>query len=205
MKKKYYSKLFRLLSLTIFLTACSNEQPQEKSVAGDTWKNVELPDLTRQPIKLSVANIVNPRFKQLTDSQIEKILIRSQEMVKQYFDIDILFAETETLSIASVFDSLYKTLIQNRSAEIVDIDFIDKRERENMQQALFKTLSLYRDNKNNVIEFAQPYLLNPEIKHEGFISFSYALADTLISRLSYWKNQTADDGRPVLDGSGYNQ
>ena len=205
MSKKYYFKLFQFLSVVIFVTACSNEQPQEKSVVNNVWENVALPDLSHQPVKLSVANVVNPRFKQLTDSQIKKILIRSQQLVKQYFDIDILFSEAETLSIKLVFNGLDKTLIQNRRAEIVDINLIDKRDRENMQQALFKTLSLYRGNKNNVIEFAQPYLLHPEIKHTDFISFSYALADTLISRLNYWKNQTAPDGKSVLDGNEYNQ
>ena len=205
MKIKYYFKLFQFLIIVIFVTACSNEQPQEKSVVDNAWDNVTLPDLSRQPIKLSVANVVNPRFKQLTNSQIDKILVRSQQLVKQYFDIDILFSDVNTLSIESVFNGLDKTLIQNRSAEIVDISFIDKQDRENMQQALFKTLSLYRDNKNNVIEFAQPFLLHPDIKHKGFISFSYALADTLISRLSYWKSETAGDGKSVLDGSGYNQ
>ena len=205
MRKKYFFNLFQFILVFILVTACSKEQSQDNLVVDNVWENVVLPDVSRQPIKLSVANIVNPRFKQLTSSQVESILLRSQQLVKQYFDIDILFSDTDTLSIESVFNGLDKTLIQNRSTEIVDINFIGQRDRENMQQALFKTLSLYRDNKNNVIEFAQPYLLHPEIKHKGFISFSYALADTLISRLSYWKNQTAADGKPVLDGSGYNQ
>ncbi|VAW55348.1 hypothetical protein MNBD_GAMMA05-2423 [hydrothermal vent metagenome] len=205
MDKFYYFKLFQFCLVVIFVTACSNEQPQEKADVDNVWKNVTLPDLSSPSIKLSVANVVNPRFKQLTNSQIEKILNRTQQLVKQYFNVDVLFSKPETLSIESVFNGLDKMLIQNRRTEIIDINFIDKQDRENMQQALFKTLSLYRDNKNNVIEFAQPYLLQPEIKHKDFISFSYALADTLISRLSYWKNQTADDGKPVLDGSEYNQ
>jgi len=205
MKKKCYFKLFQFLFFVIFVSACGNEKTQEKSIENNVWDTVALPDLSRQPIKLSVANVVNPRFKQLTNLQIEKILIRSQQLVKQYFNIDISFSEPETRSIESIFNGLDKLLIKNRSTEIIDINLIDEHSRENMQQALFKTLSLYRNNKDNVIEFAQPYLLHPEIKHKGFISFSYALTDTLISRLSYWGDETADDGKPVLDGSEYNQ
>jgi hypothetical protein len=92
-----------------------------------------------------------------------------------------------------------------RRHEIVDINLIDKQVREDMQQSLFETLANYSGNKQNVIEFAQPFLLHPEIKQDDFIGLSYALVDTLISRLGYWQTQKADDGEPVLDESEYNE
>jgi len=206
MSKKYHTKILQLFFLISCLVACNNEQPQEPVPNSDNnWTKVELPDLSHQPVMLRVANIINPRFKQLSKQQVTNILIRSQQLVKQYFNIDILFDKVDTFDIKTVFDGLNKKLIQERKSEIVDISFIDKQARENMQQALFKTLSLYRDNKNNVIEFAQPYLLHSDRKQKEFIGLSYALTDTLISRLNYWKNQTAEDGQPVLDANGYNQ
>ena len=95
--------------------------------------------------------------------------------------------------------------MNERAKEIVDLNLIDETAREKMQQALFKTLSNYAGNKQNVIDFAQPYLLQPEVKQKDFIGLSYALIDTLISRLGYWKVQTATDGKAVLNSGPYHE
>jgi len=178
-------KMLLMLFFFGFLISCSREQENVAESSGD-WSVISLPDVSQQPIKLSVANVINPRFQQLTANQIKQILHRTRQMVKQYFDIDIVFSDVETIDIKKVFNSLGSVLTAERSAEIVNIDFIDKQARENMQQALFKTLSIYGDNKQNVLDYAQPYLLKPEIKQTNFIDLSYALTDTLISRLEYW-------------------
>ncbi|HHJ36495.1 MAG TPA: hypothetical protein ENJ87_12085 [Gammaproteobacteria bacterium] len=212
MKNKYYSKAFLICLFSCGLIACNNDAGQQGKVVQGApqtevkdWATTSLPDISQQPVRLRVANVVNPRFEQLSEKQISQILVRSQQLVKQYFDIDVEFSETRTLSIKDVFGHLSKEIIAERQKEIVDIDFIDKQVRENMQQALFKTLTLYRENMNNVIEFAQPYLIHPEEKQKNFIELSYALTDTLISRLGYWKKQVASDGYPVLDSNGYHQ
>ena len=76
-EKKYYFKLFQFFFVVIFVSACGNEKTQEKMIENNDWDTVALPDLSHQPIKLSVANVVNPRFKQLTNLQIEKCLLMS--------------------------------------------------------------------------------------------------------------------------------
>jgi len=211
MANNYYFKV--LLSVVLWnMAACSNENDEELlrtgvelSDSASEWSTIELPDISRQPVKLTVANVVNSRFKQLPERQIKKILLRSQQMVKQYFNIDIEFSDVKTLSIEDVFSHLNHKVVAERSDEIVNINFIDKQAREDMQQALFETLSNYSGNKQNVIDYAQPYLLQPEIKKSNFIDLSYALVDTLISRLEYWKTQKADDGKAVLDSNGYHE
>ncbi len=173
------------------------------------WSVVPLPDISRQPVQLSVASVVNSRFKQLTDSQIKQILLTSQLMVKKFFDIDIEFSETEVISIEETFNYLDPSVIAQRKSEIVDTDFIDaaakSKAREEMQQALYATLSNYSGNEQSVINYAQPYLLNPDEKQKDFIGLSYALIDTLLERLNYWQLQKADDGKPVLNHNGYHQ
>ena len=173
------------------------------------WAKVPLPDIAQQPVRFRVASVVNTRFKQLSESQLQKILLRTQELVKQYFDVDIEFFEVETLSIEDMFEYLDPVVVDARSSEIVDIDYIDeasaRQSREQMQQSLFATMSGYAGNRQAVLDYAQPYLLYPEIKEKDFIGLSYALVDTLIARLQYWKSETAEDAAPVLDASGYNQ
>ncbi|MBE9564219.1 MAG: hypothetical protein IMF17_03160, partial [Proteobacteria bacterium] len=185
-----------------------NKHSEIVDAAAD-WSTVPLPDISRQPIKLSVASIVNSRFKQLTDSQIQQILQRSQTLVKQYFDIDIEFSEVDVLSIEDVFKNIDTSLVKQRQKEIVDTDFIDdeakRRAREEMQEALYATMTNYSGNEQSVIDYAQPYLINPEIKQKDFIGLSYALVDILLTRLNYWKSQTAADGAPVLNDSGYHE
>jgi hypothetical protein len=192
------------------LLSCGNGQaPALQHQAADSeqagWSSIPLPDISQQPISLRVANVVNPRFKQLSQQQLEQILQRSQQLVKQYFNVDVVYSDVQTVTIEAVFKQLQPRVIAERQGEIVDIDLIDAQVREAMQQSLFKTLSNYSGNQQNVIAYAQPYLLHPEIKQQDFIGLSYALVDTLIARLRYWQSQTAADGKPVLDSTAYNE
>ncbi len=209
---KSHGRTCLLIFLLILVTACAdnNENKTVSEQAGNTeipgeWTAVALPDITRQPIGLRVASVVNSRFKVLSDEQLKKILHRSQQMTRQHFAVEISFTDIDELSIDQVFSTLGETVLAARENEIVDIHNIDADAREKMQQALFKTLSNYQGNRKNVIEFAQPYLLHPDVIQEDFIGLSYALVDTLISRLDFWKSQTATDGKPLLDANGFHQ
>jgi len=209
MQNHPYQK-FAALFFFCSLAACGYDTNQAQHVpveiqSSDQWPAIALPDLSQQPIYLKVAYVDNSRFKRPTDKQLKKILLRSQQMVKQHFNISIEFSEISQLSIKNVFKRLEPKLIAQRSSEIVNINFIDKQSREVMQQAIFKTLSNYADNKKNVIDYAQPHLLQPEIKQKDFIGLSYALVDTLITRLQYWHKKQADDGKPVLDDLGHHE
>jgi hypothetical protein len=211
LKTDYFTGL--LLTVLLWsLFACSNDNdekvlPASVQLSGDTgdWQTISLPDLSRQAVHLNVASVVNSRFKSLTDSQIEKLLLRTQQMVKQNFNIDVVFSPVKIISIKDVFSRLEPELISKRRDEIVDINHIDKQARERMQQALFATLSNYAGDKQGVIDYAQPYLLQPEIKQKDFIGLSYALIDTLVTRLQYWQTQKAADGRPVLGSDTYHE
>lgn len=198
-----------LLLILLPLLACNEPQPVvQKQLAekdAQQWASIKLPDLSQQPVNLRVANVINPRFKQLSSHQLQQILIRCQQLVRQHFSVEVVFSDVETLLIADVFRQLKPQVIAARDDEIVDIKSIDKQGREVMQQALFATLSNYVADKKNVLAFAQPYVLHPEVKQQDFIGLSYALVDTLIARLGYWTSIVAADGRPVLDSEGYNE
>ena len=207
-----FLRLFLSSALLLSVVACSNDSDEKKSVTavsladktGD-WQNIPLPDIANKKISLKVASVVNARFKPLSDVQIKKILLLTQQMVKRHFNIAVEFSDVETLNIKDVFSRLDPQVLRERRAEIVDINFIDDKAREKMQQALFATLSNYVADKQGVIDYAQPYLIHPEIKQKDFIGLSYALVDTLIARLKYWNNQNAADGKPVLGSDMYHE
>ena len=81
MIRKCYLKIL-LSALLWSLTACSNEaeekQPGVQLASEKYISTIALPDIFRQPVRLTVASVVNPRFKKLSDPQINKILLRSQ-------------------------------------------------------------------------------------------------------------------------------
>jgi len=122
---------FKGLLLTVLLwslLACSNDNDENvlpasvqlSDGAGD-WQAIPLPKISRQPVHLNVASVVNSRFKSLNDSQLKKLLIRTQQMVKQYFNIDVVFSPVKTIPINDVFSRLDPQLISERRDEIVDI------------------------------------------------------------------------------------
>ncbi len=203
----YRSILF--ICLLWLLSACNNaaEPPQITPSADESaqWLEVSMPDISQQPVRLRVAHVVNARFKQLNDQQIKKILSRTQQLVKQNFAIEVRFLAVETRPIEEIFKHLNANVIKQRRDEIVNLDFIDHAVRKKMQQSIYQTLENYSDNKQNVINFAQPYLINPDLQQKDFTGLSYALVDTLISRLSYWKKQKAGDGQPVLTADKYHE
>jgi len=193
------SRIVTGLFFYLLLSSCSAPDDQA------AWETVPLPDISAQPVKLSVANAVNQRFRRLSDVQIERILSHAEELVKQHFDIEVELVLTDTLSIEELFSTLNEQVVNQRKQEIVDFDNLQAWMREDMQVSLYRTLEGYSAIKQSVIDYAQPWLIDPDTRHEDFISLSYALVDTLLARLDYWVSQKAEDGDPVVDDKPYHQ
>ena len=188
-----------VLLLCLLLSSCGTPDDQQ------AWESVPLPDISAQPVRLSVANVVNQRFRQLSDTQIGQILSHAEELVKQHFGIEVELVLTDTLNIEQLFSTLNEQVVNYRKKEIVDFDNLQDWMREDMQVSLYRTLEGYSAIEQSVIDYAQPWLLDPETRHEDFISLSYALVDTLLARLDYWVSQKAGDGNPVVDDKPYHQ
>jgi hypothetical protein len=190
-----------VIGLLFPLLLCSCSTPDDQAA----WESVPLPDISAQPVTLSVANVVNQRFRKLSDAQIEKILAHAETLVKQHFDIEVELVLTDTLSIEQVFSTLNQQVVDQRRNEIVDLENLQDWMREDMQVSVYQTLEAYSAIKQSVIDYAQPWLIDPDTRHEDFISLSYALVDTLLARLDYWVSQEAEDGNPVVDDMPYHQ
>lgn len=188
-----------VLVVFLYLPAC-DDKPEKKDIE---WRNIGLPVLSGT-IELSVAIASNSRFPQLPDSSIQMLLARTREMVQQHFGISVVFTDPRNISINQLFNGLSPPLKQKRKDEIIDIHALDDSTREHMRQSIYETLGNYSADRQKVIDYAKPYLDAP-LEKESFLQLSEALAVTLENRLKYWYQLKAADGRPVLDGTPYNE
>lgn len=181
--------------LVMFLAACENEP---------VWTQVELPVLPRATLELRVANVVNPRFPQLTDEQLQQVLDKTAEMVRQHFGLSVAFTRPKTVSIDEFFDYLSDDIKQERYKDIVKFRQVNENDRSRMAEGIYHRLEDYWQDRELVTDYAKPYLLVP-YAGDDLTRLARALVDTLLLRLSYWQNQTANDGRPVIDDKPYNE
>jgi hypothetical protein len=171
---------------------------------GAKWKFVELPALPDKPVQLRVAYVDNDRFKGVDDAQIRSILDRTRQLVKQHFDIDISFSQHDHISIQDFFSNLKQTVKRARDNSMLVSGKLSAKQRLRLRDSIYKTLERYWNDRELVTDFARPYLENP-LPEDDFHKLADSLVETLLIRLEYSYQQQADDGRPVLDGSPYNE
>jgi len=189
---------FFLLSLSV-LFSCDS---------GPEWKKIELPDHRSgspgETIELRVANVVNARFKNLSDAQLKELLEKTIIMVRQHFGVAISFSEVDTVPIEQFFSYLKDNVKAARGSDIVDVDKPGEGDHQKMQDGIYRVLSGYWSEREAAVDFARPYLLVP-YEGDDFNQLAKALVDTLLMRLEYWRQQKADDGKPVIDDRPYNE
>ena len=181
------------------LTACYKKSETD---AGKL-RNVPLPVLSGT-ISLRVGVVDNPRFPELSAQQVQQLLAHTATMVDQQFGISVSFQPPETISIQDFFAYLPPVVMHNRKAEIIDINTLDDAGIGRMQDSLTGTLEQYGYDRQQVIDYALPYLAQPP-ENDSLHEIAGALAASLVTRLRYWQQEKAEDGRPVLDGTPYNE
>ena len=82
----------------------------------------------------------NPRFKSLSDSQINKILDRTSELTLQHLFAQVKFERKADLSIQALFDILPYAAKNNQSKKIIYID--DKKNERVSFDKIRKSISL---------------------------------------------------------------
>ena len=184
-----------ILLASLFLLSCDKE-PE--------WTVVELPDLPDGTITLSVANVVNPRFAELTDDQLNQILDKTVLMVKQHFELSIAFEKPATVPINTFFDYLKDNVKKERAKDIVKFSEVNEVERARMREGIYKRLTKYWDDREVVADYARPYLIDP-FEGDDFWQLARALVDTLLAGLQGWQDVKASDGKPVIDSKPYNE
>jgi hypothetical protein len=202
---KKISKLIYCLIATcillVFTNSCS--LPEKKSNSSE-WLFAPLPDLSKQPLKLNVAHVINHRFTALSNEQIKQVLARTQQLLRQYFDLDVIFEQSQPVSIEKFFSYLPEKIITERSQYIVDAHNINNAVKKQMRSSIYSTLLENEQQQSSVINYAKPYLVNSS-QVTNLMELADELVKTLLHRIEYWYQQNAKDGQPVLNDKPYNE
>ena len=200
--KKISAIFFTSLFLSFaFISGCSSTE--KKSMLSE-WRFVPLPDLTKQPLKLKIVHVINDRFVSLNDEQVSRVLIRSRQLIKQHFNVEVEFENKSNISIEKFFSYLPNKIISARGQYILDAKNIDGDTKKMMNASIYSTLMEYDQQQASVIDYAKPFLID-SASVTNFTELADELVKTLLHRLKYWYQQKADDGYPVLNSEPYNQ
>ena len=176
----------------------------DNRVKPSEFASVPLPRLASAPVKLRVAHVVNSRFPALTNSQLLAVLSKTQALVQQHFNLQVEFGPAQVVSIEAFFALRNQDIESSMQKTIVNPLMLTATDRDNMHKGIYERLGSYRDEREKVADYARPYLTVP-FEGNDYFRLSEALLETLLTRLSSWYQQTAQDGQPVLDGSPYNE
>ncbi len=177
--------------------------PSTKKVPSP-WQLVSLPDISVQPLRLRVVHAVNSRFNSLTDEQFSRVLEHTRFMVKQHFNLHVIFEKSENISVDKVFTYLPEQVQSERKQQIINLNKISDASFNSMWHSIYSSLTQYKNNPDSVINYAKPYLINNKDVTD-LATLTDRLVETLIVRGRYWSRYKAEDGNPVVDGSAYNQ
>ncbi|MCW9013211.1 MAG: hypothetical protein OQL06_05465 [Gammaproteobacteria bacterium] len=169
-----------------------------------SWQRVSLPDLSNQPVKINVVHAINPRFQSLNETQYLGVLKHTQRLVKQHLNIDVEFNRVENISIETLFSYLPEHVIRAREKLIIQLNQVTEADVNDMWHSIYTSLEPFRNNPDAVIDYAQPYLINT-LPVNNLEELTDRLVETLIVRGQYWYNYKVEDGKPVVDGSPYNE
>ncbi len=187
---------YLLAFLAVLLTACTTKP--------NNTQYVPLPKL-EPPIKLTVTQVTNPRFKSLTKQQILHSLAKAQKTIYQHFAIQVEFELLPQQSIKSLFKNISKQIKTVKQTQNINFkDGISQAEFNNIKQSI-KTLLMNRPTSLEVLyQYAKPYLIN-KIQVLSYDTLSKELTNTLASNIMLWRDKKAKDGLPVIDNMPYNE
>ena len=170
----------------------------------EAWSKIPLPDITHQPLSLRVVYARNPRFVDLTEQQLQQVLQHTSVLMQQHFNLHVEFEIRAPVDVGVLFASLPAAVKQERQSSIADPRFLDQPSLRKMRNSLFEQLSNYAGNPKNLLDYARPHVLSNESLTD-MAALARALSDTHVTRLRYWYEEKATDGKPIIDDSAYNQ
>lgn len=172
------------------------------SLYGDPFYRVPLPKL-HEPVQLKVVYADNPRFRSLSEEEIRRMLSYTKEAARKHLDVTVEFTLAPAITVDALFDYLKPSVKKSRKNEIYDLKGGDGN-RTRLYKAFMKAMDERYTPLENLIAYAAPYLVNPPAEQTES-AFASALTDTLLHRVKTWQTLEAPDGKPVIDGSDYNE
>jgi len=169
------------------------------------WQPIPLPEL-QAPVKLRVVYVENSRFKSLTENQLKKILKKTSDLVLEHLNVQVEFVQQAGISVQRLFEYLPYVAKEYQSQKIISID--DEEDAFESFNKIRKSIALQIEHsassQQSIIDYALPYLVDKN-EMNNVNDFTAGLAKTITQRYKFWSEQLAEDGKPVLDASPYNQ
>jgi hypothetical protein len=176
---------------------------QEKA---EHWRKLPLPELSSSVV-LRIVYAENPRFKSLTEQQINQIIIKTAQLALTHFSVQVKFEHKKSISIKELFSGLPYTATKYQSDKILTINteqqvlvIFDK-----IRKSISQNVQYGMHSVQSQIDYASPFLIESNKTVTNLDELTTALTKTLIQRHRVWLQQLANDGEPVLNGTPYNQ
>ncbi|MBL6930541.1 MAG: hypothetical protein ISR46_03495 [Rhodospirillales bacterium] len=181
-----------LMTLILMLGMCF--QPGNL-LAGQS--HVSLPKIENNFVAPRVIYIENPRFPNISNEELWKIIQLASDLIKEHFEITVI--RPKEIPVFHI-DNIFTSLVENKPPEFDDLigDFRNgKVDWGYVKESLIDQIGKQRDPLIKQIEFARPYLVQP-LKNDDLESFANAIIETFRTRLSYWTSARLEDGYPVI-------
>lgn len=187
--------------LLFFLSSCALKSSKNINAQ---WQFVPMPALAKQPLKLNVAHVVNQRFQALSKDQLQQVLNKTKSLIKEHFNLDVVFSDVKDVSIEKYFSYLPEKIIEERGQFIINPNKVTEDTLQEMRSSIASTLQEYEEEKESVIQYAKPYLETP-CDDCDLNELANELVNTMLSRIKFWFDYKAKDGQPVLNGMPYSE
>lgn len=186
------------VSFLLVVLGCSEPEPQSSSQV------VPLPDLP-DVIVLDAAQVINPRFPYLNPAELERALLETQRTMQEHFQLRVRFNMHPPETIETLFEQIPDSIKTDLEAQRVDFsDPLSDAEKRQLSLSLRGMFFDSRYDLKGLMTFAEPYLIKPLLEKTAQ-AFSDELINTLEARMLSWRDIQTSDGKPVLDGSRYNE
>jgi hypothetical protein len=191
--------LLRLIVILFFafsLSACS-KKPEAQ------WQPVPLPQVGKT-VDLRVVSAVNPRFPAFSQEEIQRMLNETAAVTRAHFGVELRFTLAGEIPVAELFEKyLREPAVSAQRANIYDFKS-DSGDKQRLIQGTQQTLEYEKNPLDEQIAYSQPHLLAP-LRDRSYSGLAAALVDTQLTRLKQWQAVLADDGKPVIDASEFNE
>lgn len=162
-----------------------------------------LPKLPEGEIELRVAYVRNPRLPEMNGAQLQLLLDTARQGVRENFGLNVKFSAPAQLTIQDVFQRFAVEDAAALNRGIYDFK-LGRGDDARLRKAYVQDIGRHKDNLDDQIAYARPYLLAP-LASPTLEGFADALLFTHLARLRQFREQRLADGSPLIEDQPFNE
>lgn len=145
----------------------------------------------------------NPRFPRPASSLLAVVLSETVRLVREHLGLALAFEPLAELRIDDLFAGLGRAQRDRLAATLYDF----KRgggDRSRLVEGTRRSLERSGSPLAGMLAYARDHLVQP-VRAETYEALAEAVVETQLARIGRWRDLAGTDGRPLLDGSPYNE